>query len=393
VRPKLDRLNRVLAAAAAAPGWRRHWGQVLGQAPGPMSSVAELAALPVLRKSSLAELQRADPPFAGLTATPAGGFPRLFCSPGPILEPQVGEGDPGNAAPALRAAGFEAGDVAVNTFSYHLTPAGFTYDAGLRRIGCAVIPAGPSNTEQIVAAARAYRASGYVGTPDFLNILFEAADRFPGPPLAIRKTSLSGGALPASLRAAFTARGVAVHEAYGTAELGIIAYETAAHDGLAISDETIVEIVEPGSGRPVPDGETGEVVVTLLNDVYPLVRFATGDLSAIALETGRERRLKGWLGRADQSVKVKGMFVHPAQVGQIGARYAALGALRLVVTREHDVDVMTLHAETAVEEPGLAQAVRQTLREVTKLSGEVRLVPPGSLPRDGRTIADERRYR
>jgi len=384
-------LPRAVAAALTAPGWRAHLGDV--EAHG-IASRAALAALPVLRKSDLPAMQKAAPPFAGLAPAGAGEFARLFTSPGPIFEAQTGDRDEWHSGRALFAAGLRRGDIVLNTFAYHLTPGGFMMDSGARELGCAVIPAGPGNTDQQLSVIAAYRPTAYAGTPDFLNILLDAAARAGVDAGSIRKASVGGAAFPRSLQDSFAARGIAAYQTYGVAEIGVIAYETPARDGLVISEELIVEIVRPGTGDPVQEGEVGEVVVTSLDPRHPMLRFAVGDLSAVMpgrSPCGRTNaRLRGWMGRADQTTKIKGMFVRPDQVAEIARRHPALAKLRLVVTRENELDAMTLRAECGQNDTALADAVGATLLAVTKLKGAVELVPPGALPNDGKVIADER---
>jgi len=320
----------------------------------------------------------------------------LLMSPGPIFEPEGHGADWWHAARALFAAGFRPGDVVHNAFAYHLTPGGFILESGAHALGCTVIPGGVGNTEQQVDAIAHLKPSGYTGTPDFLKILLDTAAKTGKDASSIKRGLVSGAALPASLRAELSSRGVAVLQAYATAELGVIAYETPALEGMLVNETAIVEIVRPGTGDPVTDGEVGEVVVTSFNPDYPMIRLATGDLSAVLpghSPCGRTNmRIRGWLGRADQTTKVKGMFVHPGQIAEIAKRHPELGRLRLSVTREAEQDVMTLAAECADEARGLADAVAASLQAVTKLKGRVTLVALGSLPNDGKIIADERSY-
>jgi phenylacetate-CoA ligase len=385
------RLPRVLETALMAPGWRDHLGAIDATA---VTSRAALAGLPILRKSNLPAMQKASPPFAGLTPAAVADFARLFTSPGPIYEGEPREADPWHCARALFAAGFRPGDIVLNTFSYHLTPGGFIMDSGARAVGCAVIPAGPGNTAQQLDVIAAYRPTGYAGTPDFLNILLDVAAKANRDASSIKKASVGGATFPRSLQESFAARGIAAYQTFAVAEFGVIAYETPAREGLVVSEDLIVEIVRPGTGDPVPDGEVGEVVVTSLDSRHPMIRLALGDLSAVmpgASPCGRtNQRLKGWMGRADQTTKIKGMFVRPDQIAEIARRHASLGRLRLVVTRENELDVMTLRAESASTDAGLAEAVGVTLQAVTKLKGAIILVPPGSLANDGKVIADER---
>jgi len=354
-----------------------------------------LAALPVLRKSELPALHKAAPPFGGFVSSPAGSFGRLFTSPGPIFEPESAVDDPWRGARAVFAAGFRPGDIILNTFSYHLTPGGFIFDSSARALGCAVIPGGPGNTEQQFELIETYRPAGYSGTPDFLKILLDAADKTGRDASSIKRALVSGAAFPKSLQDEMKARGVDAYQNFGTADLGIVAYETPAREGLVVNENIIVEIVKPGTGEPVTDGDVGEIVVTTLDPHHPWVRLALGDLSAVLAgqsPCGRTNmRIKGWMGRADQTAKVKGMFVRPEQIAEIGKRHPELGRLRLVVTRDRETDAMTLSAETATPADALRDAVASTLRAVTKLQGNVTLVAPGSLPNDGKAIADERK--
>ncbi len=384
-------LPGILAHAMQAPGWARH---LAGIDPQSVTSRAALARLPVLRKSDLAEFQKNDPPFGGFNVTHPGEARRLHMSPGPLFEPEGHRDDFGNCARALFAAGFRKGDIVHNAFSYHLTPGAYILEAGAFALGCAVIPGGVGNTEQQVAAIAHYRPSGYVGTPDFLKILLDTAARLGKDASSLRRALVSGAALPRSLREEFDARGIAVLQCYAVAEAGVIAYESEAREGMIVNEPLIVEVVRPGTGDPVPTGDVGEVVVTTANPDYPMIRLATGDLSALmpgVSPCGRTNmRIKGWLGRADQTTKVKGMFVHPRQVAEIAARHPELGRLRLVVGRANEQDTMTLMAECPSPAPGLENAVAATLQSLTKLKGAVRLVAPGALPNDGKVIADER---
>jgi phenylacetate-CoA ligase len=349
----------------------------------------------VVRKSELPALQKASPPFGGFVADPLGAFSHLFTSPGPINEPEAAEADPWRAARALFAAGFRRGDVVLNTFSYHLVPGGFILDSGARALGCAVIPAGPGQTEQQLDVIEAFRPAAYCGTPDFLKILLDAAEKAGRDASSIKRAVVSGAAFPKSLQEEVSSRGVDAYQAYATADFGIIAYETSAREGMVVNEDFLVEIVRPGTGDPVPEGEVGEIVVTSLNLHHPWIRLALGDLTAVTpgrSACGRTNtRIRGWMGRADQTAKVKGMFVRPEQVAEIGKRHPELTRLRLVVTRDGETDAMTLRAEAASAE-GLGAAVAATLQTVTKLRGAVEIVPPGSLPNDGKVISDERKY-
>jgi phenylacetate-CoA ligase len=390
-RDLMARLPRQIMHALAAPGWARH---LSGVDVGAVTSRAALAALPVLRKSELGALQKATPPFGGFNVTPPGKAKRLMMSPGPLFEPQGHGEDFGGAARALYAAGFRGGDIVHNSFSYHLTPGAYILEAGAHAIGCAVVPGGIGNTEQQLAAIAQYRANCYVGTPDFLKILLDTAAKTGTDASSIKRGLVSGAALPASLRAELDGRGVAVLQCYAVAEVGVIAYETSVLEGMVINEDMILEIVRPGTGDPVADGEVGEVVVTSFHPDYPMVRLATGDLSAVLAGVspcGRTNtRIKGWMGRADQTTKVKGMFVHPGQVAEIGKRHPELGQLRLTVTRDNEQDAMVLLAEGGTHDAALADAVAATLQSVTKVRGTVRLVAPGTLPNDGKVIVDER---
>jgi phenylacetate-CoA ligase len=339
---------------------------------------------------------KAAPPFGGFVAEPLGTFGRLFTSPGPIFEPEAAGPDPWRTARGLFAAGLRRGDVVLNTFSYHLTPGGFIFDSGARALGCAVIPAGPGNTEAQFELIEVYRPAAYCGTPDFLKILLDGAAAADRDVSSIRRALVSGAAFPKSLQEEVAARGVEASQAYATADLGFIAYETSAREGMVINEDIVVEIVRPGTGDPVPIGEVGEIVVTSLDPHHPWIRLALGDLTAalpVQSPCGRTNmRIRGWMGRADQTTKVKGMFVRPEQVAQIARRHPELARLRLIVTRDGEMDVMTLAAETPSPSEGLRSAVAATLQAVTKLKGAVDLVAPGSLPNDGRVIADERKY-
>ncbi|MCK1364175.1 AMP-binding protein [Bradyrhizobium sp. 62] len=385
------RLPGVLRSAMTAPAYA---DRLKGLDPATVTSRAALAGLPVLRKSELPALHKASTPFGGFVAAAPGSFARLFTSPGPIFEPEGRQADPWRGARALFAAGFRPDDIVLNTFSYHLTPGGFIFDASARALGCAVIPAGPGNTEQQFELIEAYRPVGYSGTPDFLKILLDAAANSGRDVSSIKRALVSGAAFPPSLQAEIKARGIDAYQAFGTADLGLIAFETSARDGMVVNEDLIMEIVKPGTGDPVASGDVGEIVVTSLDPHHPWIRLALGDLTAALPGTspcGRTNmRIKGWMGRADQTTKVKGMFVRPEQVAEIGNRHPALGRLRLVVMRQGESDAMTLKAETAVANDALREDIAGTLRAVTKLGGEVELVRPGALPNDGKVIADER---
>jgi phenylacetate-CoA ligase len=390
-RELISRLPGLIALAARAPGWAAQLGSIDAKS---ITSRAALAKLPVLRKSDLAQRQRAQPPFGGFNTTAPGKLRRLLMSPGPIFEPEGTGKDAWGAARALYAAGVRPGDILHNSFAYHLTPGGFIMESGAHAVGCAVVPGGTGNTEQQVEAIAHLRPSGYAGTPDFLKILLDAAAKGGKDVSSLKRGLVSGAALPSSLRQELASRGVAVLQCYATAELGVIAYESEAREGMIVNENLVLEIVRPGTGEPLAPGEVGEVVVTSFNSDYPMIRVATGDLSAVMpgrSPCGRTNmRIAGWMGRADQTTKVKGMFVHPQQVAELAKRHSELGRLRLVVTRANEQDVMTLMAECAAPTDDLRSAVAATLNAVTKLRGEVQLVAPASLPNDGKVIADQR---
>ncbi len=385
------RLPDVLRHAVAAPAYAE---RLRGVDPAEVTSRAALAGLPVLRKSELPALHQAAPPFGGLVASAPGSFARLFTSPGPIFEAESTNADPWRGARALFAAGFRPGDLVLNTLSYHLTPGGFIFDASARALGCAVIPAGPGNTETQFELIEAYRPVGYTGTPDFLKILLDSAANAGRDVSSIKRAVVSSAAFPKSLRDDMASRGIEAYEAFGTADFGIVAFETEARDGMVVNEDLILEIVQPGTGEPVAPGDVGEIVVTSLDPQHPWIRLALGDLTAALPGTspcGRTNmRIKGWMGRADQTTKVKGMFVRPEQIAEIGRRHPNLGRLRLVVTRKDETDAMTLRAECASPSEALQSEVAETLRAVTKLRGQVELASPGSLPNDGKVIADQR---
>jgi len=384
-------LPDVLRKALAAPSYVE---RLKGVDPARITSRSALATLPVLRKSELPALHKAAPPFGGFVASPPGAYGRLFTSPGPIFEPEGAHADPWRGARALYAAGFRKGDVVLNTFSYHLTPGGFIFDTSARALGCAVIPAGPGNTEAQFELIEAYSPVGYCGTPDFLKILLDAAKDTGRNVSSIGRAVVSGAAFPKSLQEEIKARGIDAYQSFGTADLGLIAFETAGREGMVVNEDLILEIVRPGTGDPVADGEVGEVVVTTLDPDHPWIRLAIGDLTAAlpgASPCGRTNmRIKGWMGRADQTTKVKGMFVRPEQIAEIARRHPELARLRLVVARENEQDTMTLRCESASSSEALRAAIAATLRTVTKLGGDVELMAPGSLPNDGKVITDER---
>ncbi|MBI4274423.1 MAG: AMP-binding protein [Rhizobiales bacterium] len=424
------RLPETITRAKGASGWAK---QLAGIDTKGATSRAALAKLPVLRKSDLGALQKQHPPFGGFNVTAPGKAKRLLMSPGPIFEPESHGDDPGGGARALFAAGFRAGDIVHNSFSYHLTPGAYILEAGAHALGCATIPGGIGNTEQQLEAMAHYRASGYIGTPDFVKILLDTAEKSGKDISSLKRGLVSGAALPASLRDELGKRGVMVFQCYAIAEVGVIAYETPAParlqaewtpvsrpenapayesrarpdakpvptfagralEGMVVNEDIILEIVRPGTGEPVAEGEVGEIVVTSFNPDYPMIRLATGDLSAVlagASPCGRTNtRIKGWMGRADQTTKIKGMFVHPGQLAEIGKRHPEIGRVRLVVTREGEQDAMMLVAECAKAGADLAEAVAATLQSVTKVRGQVNFVAPKSLPNDGKVIADERK--
>ena len=365
---------------------------------------AELAQLPVTRKQALFERQKAQraaggDAFGGYSTLAYGpGMPRLFASPGPIYEPEGRAADYWRMARAIFAAGFRSGDLIHNSFSYHFTPAGSMMESGAHAVGCSVFAAGVGQTEQQVAALQDLRPSGYIGTPSFLKIIVEKAAELGVSLPSVTKALVTGEACPPSLRDWLAARGIAAYQCYATADVGLIAYETVAREGLVLDEHVILEIVRPGTGDPVPPGEVGEVVITSLNPDYPLIRFGTGDLSAVlpgTCPTGRTNtRIRGWLGRADQTTKIRGMFVHPKQVDDIAKRFPEVLRARLVVQGEMANDVMTLKVE--VHDTQAAQALKlqiaQAVRDVTKLRGDIELCASGSLPNDGKVIEDARSY-
>lgn len=372
--------------------------------PAQVNSRSALARVPVTRKHALLALQLSGRgagagAMGGLTTQPWGaGVPRVFASPGPIYEPEGPVRDYWRMARAIHAAGFRAGDLIHNCFSYHFVPAGAMMEGGAHALGCSVFAGGTGQTEQQVQAMADLQPAGYIGTPSFLKIIFEKADQLGVALPSVRKALFSGEAFPPSLRDWFTARGVQATQCYATADVGLIAYETQARAGLVVDEGIVLEIVRPGTGEPVPDGEVGEVVVTSLSQTYPLVRFGTGDLSAILpgpCPSGRTApRIRGWLGRADQTTKVRGMFIHPEQVHAIVQRFPEVTRARLVVSGEMANDQMLLKVESACSGPdSLSDKLRETVREVTKLRADVQVLAPGSLPNDGKVIEDARSYR
>lgn len=387
--------NFLKEALGNSPGLRQ-W--LVDVDPSKIDSRAALARLPVLRKPELMEFQAANPPFGGFANPAALKHGRVFMSPGPVWEPQGIGADPWGCARALFAAGVRPGDVVHNAFAYHMTPGGFLVDEGARALGCLVFPAGVGNTDAQVEAAAALKPNTYCGTPDYLKAILDRADEMGSRLTSLKKALVSGGALFPSLREEYRTRGVNVLQSYATADLGVIAYESAdaehrPYPGMVVNEKLIVEIVRPGTGDPVPDGEVGELVVTTFNAAYPLVRFGTGDLSAILpgqSPCGRTNmRIKGWMGRADQRTKVKGMFVDPKQIADLQKRHPEIAKARLVVTRDGERDAMSL----LVAGDNLdTVAIETTLRDVTKLGGKVERVDASALPNDGKVIADERDY-
>jgi phenylacetate-CoA ligase len=389
---------QVAHAKANAPGFARILKDV---DPRKVTSRTALARLPVTRKSDLKSLQAGIPPLGGLNATPVEKLAKIFVSPGPIYEPEGYGKDWWRTGRALHAAGFRAGDIVANTFAYHFTPAGSMLETGALACGCTVVPTGVGQTEMQVAAIAALRMSAYIGTPSFLKLIVEKADEQGVDISCLKKAMVGGEYVPPALRAALAERGLSMMQCYATADLGLVSYESRGPDGkvcegMVVDESIILEIVRPGTGDPVVEGEVGEVVVTSFNPDYPMVRFATGDLSAVLSgrsPCGRTNvRIKGWLGRADQTTKVKGMFVHPSQVAEIVKRHPAVQRARLIVDTAEGQDRMTLHCEVNRTPAGLAEQVVATIRDVTKLRGEVALRKPGELPNDGKVIEDARKY-
>lgn len=383
------RLPEQIARAKALPGYASSLADV---DPASIQTVADLAALPVLRKAELGEAQAADAPFGGFTTRPATGFAHVFQSPGPIYEPGGIEHDWWRMGRFLHAAGIGKTDIVQNCFGYHLTPAGMIFESGARAVGATVLPAGTGQTELQVSAARDVGSTAYAGTPDYLKVIIDKADEL-GVELAITKAVVGGGALFPSLRQSYIDRGISCLQSYATADLGNIAYESAAMEGMIVDEQVIVEIVTPGTGTPVAPGEVGEVVVTTLNPDYPLIRFATGDMSAF-LEgqspCGRTNiRIKGWMGRADQTTKIKGMFVRPEQVAQLVSKHDEIVKARVVAGREGEMDTMTVRIEAMGGSPDSYQS---SVMDVLKLKAKIEVVEPGALPRDGLVIEDQRSY-
>jgi phenylacetate-CoA ligase len=390
--------EQIANAQKSAPAFAE---SLAGVAPHSVTDRAALARLPVIRKSELVERQKRDfaerRPFGGLTAVPSGQLARIFASPGPIYDPEAMRPDYWRMARALYAAGFRRGDVIHNSFSYHLTPAGSMLETGAHALGCAVVPAGVGNTELQIRTIADVQPAGYVGTPSFLKIMIDKAKEMGTDLSCLKRALVSGEALPPALRAELKGSGIEVRQCYATADIGLIGYESEPGGGLIIDEWIIVEIVRPGTGDPVAEGEVGEVVVTTLNPDYPLIRFGTGDLSAMLpgrSACGRTNaRLKGWMGRADQTTKVRGMFVHPGQIADVLKRHPQIGKARLVVDRDKGNDVMTLRCEcSAGGDDALAAAIVDNIQAVTKMRGQIEFVAPGSLPNDGKVIDDVRKY-
>ncbi|MSP89683.1 MAG: phenylacetate--CoA ligase family protein [Alphaproteobacteria bacterium] len=380
-------------AIAKAPGIAEG---LKGVVPGDIVNRQALAQLPVIRKSELMDRQKARPPFGGLNATDTGQLQRIFASPGPIYDPEGKRADYWRFARVLFAAGFQAGEVIHNCFAYHLTPAGSMLESGAFALGCPVIPGGVGQTELQIRVMADVRPAGYVGTPSFLKIVFDKAKELGVDIGSVKKALVAAEALPNSLRAELQSHGCRVQQCYASADIGSLAYESEAREGMILDEALILEILRPGTGDPVPPGEVGEIVVTSFNRNYPLIRFATGDLSAVlpgVSPCGRTNtRIKGWMGRADQSAKVRAMFVHPSQIADIVRRHAGMGKARLTVDRVEGQDRMVLACEIAgAADPGLAAATVESIQIVCKLRGEVVLVAPGSLPNDGKVIEDIRK--
>ena len=381
----------IALAKDKAPYWQRSLASIEA---GDVVSRDALSSLPVTRKSDLMEVQAADPPFGGMTIVPVGEFRRVFRSPGPICEPMGAKPDWFRGARSLYAAGFRKGDVVHNTFSYHFTPGAFMMESAAEALGCTVFPGGVGQTEQQVEAIRHFGAVGFMGTPDFLKIVLDKAEEMGTALPSLAKALVGGGALFPSLRAEIQGKGVNVMQNYGTADVGLVAYETPALEGMVLAEGVIVEIVRPGSGDPVPDGEVGEVVVTTLTDDYPLFRFATGDMSAVDAgqsSCGRTNtRIKGWMGRADQTAKVRGMFIRPEQVNRVLARHPEIARLRLVVGSENNLDTATLMVEAPTRDDAFRDTVAESFRAECKMRGRIEFAD--SLPNDGKVIDDQRSY-
>ncbi len=404
-----DPAQREQALLAALPGQIAHarknapgFARILADVdPQSVTTRAALARLPVTRKSDLGDLQKQQPPLGGLNATPLNKLAKIFVSPGPVYEPQGASANWWRSARALFAAGFRAGDLVINTFAYHFTPAGSMMESGALALGCTVVPTGIGQTEMQVSTIADLRIGGFVGTPSFLKLIVEKADELKADFSSLKRAMVGGEYLPPALRKSLGERGIRVMQSYATADLGLLAYESALPDGsvtegMILDEDLLLEIVRPGTGDPVAPGEVGEVVITTFNADYPLVRFGTGDLSAVlpgASPCGRSNvRIKGWMGRADQTTKVRGMFVTPKQVGEIVRRHPEIVKARLVIAGATGNDSMTLRCEVGNEGAGLKPALIASIRDVTKLRGEIDFVPAGSLPNDGKVIDDTRKY-
>jgi phenylacetate-CoA ligase len=390
--------RQIAHAQRNAPGFARI---LSGVKAAKVNSRGELAKLPITRKSDLARLQQEDPPLGGLNATPLARLSRIFVSPGNIHDPMGNSADWWRTARGLFAGGLRKGDLLVNTFSYHFTPAGAMLESGALALGCTVVPTGVGQTEMQVAAIRALGANAFVGTPSFLKLIVEKADELKADISSLKKAHVGAEYLPPALRRSMQERGVQVCQSYASADLGLIAYESlmpdgTVNEGMVLEEGLLLEIVRPGTGDPLPPGEVGEVVITTFNKDYPLIRFATGDLSAVLTGTspcGRTNtRIKGWMGRADQSTKVRAMFVTPGQVAEVLRRHPEVLRARLVVEGEAGNDRMTLRCEVQGSAANLKEAIVASIRDVTKLRGEVELLERGTLPNDGRVIEDARKY-
>ncbi|MBK5104107.1 MAG: AMP-binding protein [Burkholderiales bacterium] len=404
-----DPAARERALLAALPGHIAHakknapgFARILAEVdPQKVDTRAALARLPVTRKSDLGELQKQLPPLGGLNATPLNKLAKIFVSPGPVYEPEGAAANWWRTARALFAAGFRSGDLVINTFAYHFTPAGSMMESGARALGCTVVPSGIGQTEMQVSTIADLRISAFIGTPSFLKLIVEKADELKADIGCLKNAMVGGEYLPPALRKSLGERGIRVMQSYGTADLGSLAYESALPEGtvcegMILDEDLLLEIVRPGTGDPVAPGEVGEVVITSFNPDYPLIRFGTGDLSAVlagASPCGRTNvRIKGWMGRADQTTKVRGMFVTPKQLGEILRRHPEIVKARLVIAGATGNDTMTLRCEGGSGDAGLKAALIASIRDVTKLRGEIEFVPAGSLPNDGKVIDDVRKY-
>ena len=389
---------QIAHAKKNAPGFSRILADFDPQA---ITTRVALARLPVTRKSDLGELQKKEPPLGGLNATPLNRLAKIFVSPGPVYEPEGAAPDWWRTARALFAAGFRSGNLVINTFAYHFTPAGSMMESGARALGCTIVPSGIGQTEMQVSTIADLRISAFIGTPSFLKLIVDKADELKADLSSLKRTMVGGEYLPPALRKSLGERGIRVMQSYATADLGLLAYESALPDGsvsegMILDEDLLLEIVRPGTGDPVVAGEVGEVVITSFNPDYPLIRFGTGDLSALlpgASPCGRTNvRIKGWMGRADQTTKVRGMFVTPKQVNEIARRHPEILKARLVVAGETGEHSMTLRCGLRNEGAGLKPALIASIRDVTKLRGEIEFVPAGSLPNDGKVIDDTRKY-